>query len=124
MIKATVEYVGFRSASDRREYLLRAHHGPEIHEYTIGIAHAAFAAGRARFQDGPEICYLRLLRELEAAESVPRADHFTITDQELTDYVTAHTPPARRRFAPPSRPAATDHNRATLERARRSYPRR
>jgi hypothetical protein len=59
-------------------------------------------------QDGPEICYLRLLRELQAAEAGPLADEFTITDAELADYVAAHTMPARRRFAPaaPAAPVA------------------
>lgn len=124
MIKVTVEYVGFRNSADRREYRLRSHLGPEIHEYTIAIAHAAFAAGRARFQDGPEICYLRLLRELEAADNAPGADEFTISDAELSDYVTTHTAPARRRFAPPSPPAAAAHDKAAAERAHPAQPRR
>jgi len=122
MTKATVEYVGFRSSAQRREYLLRSHIGPESRDYTIGIAHSAFAARRARFQDGPEICYLRLLRELEAAENAPGVHDFTITDAELVDYVTRHTAPARRSFAlglsptpapnsatPESTPAAPPH---------------
>jgi hypothetical protein len=124
MIKPTVEYVGFRSGADRREYLLRSHLGPEIHEHTIGIAHAAFVAGRIRFQDGPEICYLKLLRELEAAENIPPADHFIITEAELVDYVTAHTVPARRRFVPPTPPAAGAHDKAAAERAQPAPPRR
>jgi len=97
MIKVTIEYVGFRTSAKRREYLLRSHLGPEVHDYTVGISLADFAAGRARFQDGPEICYLKLLRELEAPEARPGVDDFTITDVELADYVTAHTTPARSR---------------------------
>jgi hypothetical protein len=98
MIKATVEYVGFRTSAKRREYVLRSHVGPEVHEYTVGIALAAFEAGRARLQDGPEICYLKILREIEAAQAAPfGVDDFTITDAELADYVTAHTTPARSR---------------------------
>ncbi|HEY2943722.1 MAG TPA: hypothetical protein VGN09_14915 [Vicinamibacteria bacterium] len=97
MIKVTVEYVGFRTSAKRREYLLRSHLGPEIHDYTVGITLADFAAGRARFQDGPEICYLKLMRELEAPEAKPGVDDFTITDAELAAYVTAHTTPARSR---------------------------
>ena len=98
MIKATVEYVGFRTSAGRREYVLRSHLGPEVHEYTVGISLAAFAAGRVRLQDGPEICYLKLLRELESAEAAPsREANLTVTDAELADYVTAHTTPARSR---------------------------
>ena len=96
MVKATVEYVGFRTSPKRREYLLRSHFGTEVHEYTVGIALTAFAAGRVRLQDGPEICYLRLLRELESA-TPSSGDDLTITDAELADYVTAHTTPARGR---------------------------
>jgi hypothetical protein len=99
MNKITIEYVGFRTSAKRREYLLRSHFGPEIHDYTVGIALADFSAGRARFQDGPEICYLKLVRELEAqaAGATPGADDLTVTDVELAAYVTAHTTPGRSR---------------------------
>jgi hypothetical protein len=97
MVKATVEYVGFRTSAKRREYVLRSHFGPEVHEYTVGIALTAFTAGRVRLQDGPEICYLKLLRELESPATPSAGDDFTITDAELADYVTAHTTPARSR---------------------------
>ena len=102
MIKATVEYVGFRNLAERREYVLRTHFGPDTREFTIGIAHAAFSERRVRFQDGPEICFLRLQREIEAAEELPGARDFTITDAELVEYVARHTVPARRRFALPA----------------------
>ena len=97
--KITIEYVGFRTSAKRREYLLRSHFGPESHDYTVGIALADFSAGRARFQDGPEICYLKLVRELEAqaAGATPGADDLTVTDVELAAYVTAHTTPGRSR---------------------------
>lgn len=99
MIKATVEYVGFRTSATKREYVLRSHFGPEVREYTVGIVLSAFTTGRARYQDGPEICYLRLMRELEADPGMAGAADFTITDTELTAYVTAHTTPARSRSA-------------------------
>jgi hypothetical protein len=123
MIKPTVEYVSFRSGAERREYLLRSHVGPEIHEHTIGIAHAAFVTGRIRFQDGPEICYLKLMRELEAAaDNIPPADSFIITDAELVDYVTAHTVPARRRYVPPSPPAGGAPVKAAADHAHPAPP--
>jgi|SRR5215470_4905658 len=98
MIKASVEYVGFRTGEDRREYLLRSHLGPEVQEYTVGIALAAFAAGRVRLQDGPEICYLKVLRELQSTEAgAARTPYLTVSDAELADYVAAHTPLPRGR---------------------------
>jgi hypothetical protein len=124
MIKATVEYVGFRSSAQRREYLLRSHIGPETREYTIGIANSAFAARRARFQDGPEICYLRLLKELEAAENTPGEHDFTITDAELIDYLTRHTAPARRSFAVAASSPPPAPNRAAEGSAPAAQPRR
>ena len=102
MIKPSIEYVGFRTGPHHREYLLRSHFGTEIREFTVGIAHSAFTAGRVRFQDGPEICYLKVLREMEAANeaTIPAtttpATAFTLTDAELAAYVTAHTPTPRR----------------------------
>jgi hypothetical protein len=115
MIKATVEYVGFRTNAMRREYVLRSHLGPEVREFTVGIALTAFTTGRVRFQDGPEICYLRLMRELEADAAIPRAGDFTITDAELAAYVTAHTTPARSRgasVAPPRPPDRVEPSRS------------
>jgi hypothetical protein len=105
VIKPTIEYVGFRTGPDHREYHLRSHFGTEIREYTVAIAHSAFTSGRVRFQDGPEICYLKVLREMEAATA---ATGFTMTDAELAAYVTAHTPtPRRGSFSIPApRPAA------------------
>jgi hypothetical protein len=121
MIKATVEYVGFRTAEGRREYVLRSHLGTEVHEYTVGISLSAFTAGRVRLQDGPEICYLKVLRELETLEAgATRAPHLTVTDAELADYVTAHTVPARGRggfsaaaatAVAPAKPAAAEPGR-------------
>jgi len=97
VIKPTIEYVGFRTGPDHRQYFLRSHFGTEIREYTVGIPHSAFTAGRVRFQDGPEICYLKVLREMEAASAAPSpATDFTLTDAELAAYVTAHTPTPRR----------------------------
>jgi hypothetical protein len=95
-IKTTVEYVGFRNTLHRREYLLRAHSGPETRDFTVGIALAAFAAGRVRLQDGPEICYLKLQREIAAAVEGPAAEgDYTVSDQELAGYREAHTPARR-----------------------------
>lgn len=94
-IKTTVEYVGFRNTLNRREYLLRAHSGPETRDFTVGIALAAFAAGRVRLQDGPEICYLKLQREIAAAVEGPAEGDYTVSDQELAGYRESHTPARR-----------------------------
>lgn len=109
IIKTTVEYVGFRTTRDRREYLLRSHSGPESRDYTVGIALDAFATGRVRLQDGPEISYLKLQREIAAATEAPAKGDFTVSDQELAGYREAHTPVRRQSpssaAAPVARPA-------------------
>jgi hypothetical protein len=110
MIRPTVEYVGFHSTSERREYRLRLHSGPEIREYTVGIALAAFTSGQARYQDGPEISFLKLHRELLLDGVAPAEADYTVSDAELTEYRDAHgaprnrLDPAVRRPAPAARP--------------------
>lgn len=94
-----VEYVGFTARGPAREYLLRVRQpGGECHDVTLSIANEAFLSGRVRYQDAPEICFLRLQRELsEAAGGLP-AHQLRVDDAELLAYREAHThkPPARR----------------------------
>jgi hypothetical protein len=94
-----VEYVGFTVAGLTREYLLRVRQpGGDAHDVTLSIPNEAFLAGRVRYQDAPEICFLRIQRELtEAAGGLPAA-HLKVNDAELQAYREAHThkPPTRR----------------------------
>jgi hypothetical protein len=90
----SLEYLGFRSARDRREFLFCARWGAESCEYTVWIANAAFAAGRALFQDGPDLCFQKLRRELADAE--PTGGTLEVTESELAEYRNAHAPPQRR----------------------------
>lgn len=94
-----IEYLGFRNGQDRREYLLCARLGTEAREYTVWIANAAFTAGHALFQDGPDICYQKLQRELVDA-GLTGALYVEVTDSEILAYRTAHAPPARRGMPP------------------------
>jgi hypothetical protein len=104
----TLEYRGFRDVEDRREYLLCAHLGTESCEYTVWIANAAFAAGHALFQDGPDICYQKLRRELAGME-LTAGRSLEVSQSELSDYRTAHLPPQRRAFA--DKPSPTPDKR-------------
>lgn len=97
----SIEYLGFRSEGDRREYRLCARLGTESCEYTVWIANSAFTAGRALFQDGPDICFQKLRRELADAE-LPGGRSFEVTESELLEYRAAHAPPQRRAFTPKS----------------------
>ena len=95
MTKCTVEYVGFSDGSDRRQYHLRSRAGAETQDYTVSIAHQDFASGAARYQDGPDICYQKLQRELDAPEAAAQRD-FDMTGPELAAYRDLHPTVAKR----------------------------
>ena len=90
---AVFQYVGFEDKGTVREYTftLRGSGGKSC-EYFVTIANAAFVAHRVRYQDGPDICSLRLHREFAAGSEHPPSTRFSITDAELADYMEAHTP--------------------------------
>ena len=106
MIRPQVEYVGFQNTELRREYRLRLRTGDEIREYVVGIALAAFAGGRVRYQDGPEISFLKLSRELEACGNAPPDADFTVSEDELAAYRSTH-PAAKNRLSRPQTPPAS-----------------
>ncbi|HEX8896711.1 MAG TPA: hypothetical protein VF783_25575, partial [Terriglobales bacterium] len=88
-----LQYVGFENRGAVREYTftLRGSGGTST-EYFVSIANAAFVAHRVRYQDGPEICSLRLHREFAARENHPPSTRFSVTDAELAEYTNAHAP--------------------------------
>lgn len=88
-----LQYLGFVSQPLDREYTFSVREPAcEPREYTLTIANSAFDARRARFQDAPDICSLRLRRELAASNNHPARTHFSISDAELEDYRGAHAP--------------------------------
>lgn len=90
-----VEYLDYQSLPDYREYRL-AVRAPEVSaEFRFRIPIAAFAEKRMLLQDGPDVCYQKLLRTLAAGET-PSSDVVTIDDAELASYREAHTPAPRR----------------------------
>ncbi len=88
-----LQYVGFENRGAVREYAftLRGSGGTST-DYFVTIANAAFAAHRVRYQDGPDICSLRLRREFAAREDHPPSTRFSVTDAELAEYTNAHAP--------------------------------
>jgi hypothetical protein len=73
--------------------------GTEFHDFTVAIPNEAFLSGRVRYQDAPDICFLKLQREIAAREDESLPDQaLSMTDQELEEYKIAHTPksPGRR----------------------------
>jgi hypothetical protein len=93
-----VEYLEFRAGETAREYRLRVRQGTDVRGVTVAISNEAFLSGRARYQDGPDICFLKIQRELAAQEegALLARDH-EVTDEELEEYKVSHTPRNPRR---------------------------
>lgn len=99
-----VEYLDFQNVAEHREFRLRAYGPHGSTEFRLRIAIAAFGAGRIRLQDGPDVCYQRVLRAVAAGETASPAV-ITIDDVELALYRDDHTPvPKRRSWTDTSRP--------------------
>jgi hypothetical protein len=95
--KLTVQYLGYQAKALFREYrFLVLTEWRNAREYTVTIANEAFRSQGLRFQDGPDICSLKLRRELGVSNG-PVPMHYRITDVELGEYRDAHpTDQARR----------------------------
>jgi hypothetical protein len=103
-----MQFVGFESNATAREYTFMVRDtSAEPREFTIAINLRAFNAHLVRFQDAPDVCALKLRRELAASENHPPESHFQITDAELEDYRSSHTSPKRGAFA--RRPPAEEY---------------
>jgi hypothetical protein len=99
MVNAHVEYLAFTAGEATREYHLRVRQGTEFHDFTVAIPNEAFLSGRVRYQDAPDICFLKVQREFAAREDEGLPDRsLSMSDQELEEYKVAHTPknPGRR----------------------------
>ena len=102
-----VEFVDFQNVGAHREYRFRICGSEEPTEVRLRVAIDGFVTGGVRMQDGPDVCYQRLLREVAAGETaVPEL--ITLDDADLVSYRVAHTPVARHRTYTPaaSAPAA------------------
>ncbi len=94
-----IQYLGFAPKLRVREYTFQvkeAFEGPC--EYTLTIPNEAFLSHRARYQDAPDICFLKLQRELAASANHPLKTHFSVSDAELDAYREAHSPKSARRY--------------------------
>lgn len=95
-----LQFVGFTSSALGREYkFLVQETSVEPREFTVTIAGEAFSEHRLSFQDAPDVCSLKLRREvLKGALLLPES-HFELTNAELDDYRTSHAPARRMQFA-------------------------
>lgn len=96
MAGTQVEYVDFSTKGGAREYRLRVRRGPDELEYTVRVPNDAFLSHRLRYQDGPEVCFLKLQRALAEGDGALPASPLSVTDAEIEEYRVAHAPKARR----------------------------
>jgi hypothetical protein len=90
-----VQYVGFQAKALVREYSFIVRRAlNEASEFTLTIGNEAFGSRRVRFQDAPEICSLRLHRELAAFGNRPPQAQYRISETDLDDYRSSHSPKA------------------------------
>lgn len=89
-----IEYLGFRNVEESREYTYAVHSTEGACRFQFRIALAAFARSRVLLQDGPDVCYQQLVRELETGDNVDASTR-SIHEGELRAYHDAHTPAPR-----------------------------
>lgn len=105
-MSAHVVYMGFKAEPSAREYALRIRTpGDPDRDFILVIANEAFRSNRVRYQDAPEICFLKLQRELSLClEGTHPAKKLKVTDADLEEYRVAHSPKPK---LPRSKPSVT-----------------
>jgi hypothetical protein len=87
-----MQYTGFESKVKGREYAFQVRFAAEdVREFTVTISVEAFDSRLVRFQDAPDVCSLRLKRELIANTELPSNTNFLVTESELEEYKSRHT---------------------------------
>ena len=102
-----VEYLDFRDVEKHREFRFRVYGADGSNEFRMRVANAAFDAGRVRMQDGPDLCYQKLLRATAAGVALD-PDGTTIDDRDLFSYRDEHTVVPKRRAKTPLSPATSE----------------
>lgn len=96
-----VQYVGFESKALVREYnFLVRQASSGTREFALTIVNEAFSSRRVRYQDGPDICSLKLHRELATFANHPPQTHYRISEVDLDEYRDSHAPKAAVGFQP------------------------
>jgi hypothetical protein len=89
----STQYVGFMSKLSTREYSFVVREGlAEAIEVTFAISNRVFNSRRLSFQNAPDLCSLKLHREIAGSENNPMKTHYLISDTELDDYRDSHLP--------------------------------
>ena len=98
-----VEYLDFHDVDGHREFRFHVYGLDGSREFRMRIPNAAFDARRVRLQDGPDLCYQKLLRAI-AGGVTTQADVSTIDDVDFFRYRDDCTQVAKRRSRTPASP--------------------
>jgi hypothetical protein len=91
-MSVNVQYVGFTAKAMVREYsFLVRESSIDSHEVTFTILNEAFTSHRLSLQNGPDICSLKLHRELADSSNGALKTHYRISETELDAYRESHT---------------------------------
>ena len=94
-----MEYAGFKSTPQGREYAFRVRFSPEdSRDFTVTIRNEAFSSRRVSFQDGPSVCSSRLKREITANPEVPHGTSFLIDQLEINAHDEDHAAKSPKRM--------------------------
>ena len=100
-MSVNVQYVGFTAKAMVREYSFVVRESPiDSQEITFTIVNEAFTSRRLSFQNGPDICSLKLHRELADSPNNPLKTHYRISETELDAYRDSHPSSAAKGLAP------------------------
>ncbi len=99
-MESHVEYVGSSAGAESRAYTLRVRLGATSQDYTLAIPNEAFLSRRVRYQDGPEICFLKVQSALANAVDALLPARIEITDSDLEEYRAARAPKPRTHKVP------------------------
>jgi hypothetical protein len=88
---AHVSYVGFKSLPKAREYTLRVTQTDgSSQDFQLAVSNDAFLSRHVRYQDAPEICFLKLQRAVIDCEPGQPAARLDVTALDIEAYRLAH----------------------------------
>jgi len=101
-----IEYLDFQNVAEHREFRFRIHGPDGWAEIRLRIAIAAFVAARVGLQDGPDVCYQKLLPVAASQTATAGPDVIVIDEVDLASYRESHTrAPKHRSWTPAVAPA-------------------
>lgn len=88
-----VQFIGFEVDARARLYSFTVREASaEPRDFTLTISNKAFNDRLISYQDAPDICSRKLRRELATYANHPPETHLTITEGDLEEYRSTHSP--------------------------------